>query len=114
MAQRWVIAGGGTGGHVTPALALGEALRARGAEVLFVGSSRGLESKLVPAAGFELEVLFFRFISAIEELNLLSIVRLYGLSMGTCVGISSGRKSLFFFGHCMFEQKKRMLRPTIF
>jgi UDP-N-acetylglucosamine--N-acetylmuramyl-(pentapeptide) pyrophosphoryl-undecaprenol N-acetylglucosamine transferase len=57
MAQRWVIAGGGTGGHVTPALALGEALHRRGAEVLFVGSSRGLESKLVPAAGFELEVL---------------------------------------------------------
>lgn len=55
--RRWVIAGGGTGGHVTPALALGEALRRRGDEVLFVGSARGLESKLVPAAGFELETL---------------------------------------------------------
>lgn len=57
MARRWVIAGGGTGGHVTPALALGEALAKRGDEVLFIGSSRGLESRLVPAAGFELEVL---------------------------------------------------------
>ena len=55
--KRWVIAGGGTGGHVTPALALGEALRRRGDEVLFVGSERGLESKLVPDAGFDLEVL---------------------------------------------------------
>ncbi len=57
MTKRWVIAGGGTGGHVTPALALGEALRLRGDEVLFVGSSRGLESRLVPEAGFDLEVL---------------------------------------------------------
>lgn len=57
MARRWVIAGGGTGGHVTPALALAETLSQRGDEVLFIGSSRGLESQLVPAAGFNLEVL---------------------------------------------------------
>ncbi len=50
----WVIAGGGTGGHVTPALALGEELRARGVEVIFIGSEKGLENKLVPDAGFEL------------------------------------------------------------
>lgn len=56
MARRWVIAGGGTGGHVTPALALGEAIAARGDEVLFIGSSRGLESRLVPLAGFRLEL----------------------------------------------------------
>ncbi len=55
--KRWVIAGGGTGGHVTPALALGEVIRRRGDEVLFIGSARGLESKLVPDAGFSLEVL---------------------------------------------------------
>lgn len=55
--KRWVIAGGGTGGHVTPALALGEALRRDGDEVLFIGSALGLESKLVPEAGFELEML---------------------------------------------------------
>jgi len=57
MARRWLIAGGGSGGHVTPALALGEAIARRGDELLFVGSSRGLESRLVPAAGFELELL---------------------------------------------------------
>ncbi len=50
----WVIAGGGTGGHVTPALALGEELRARGMQVLFIGSEKGIENKLVPDAGFEL------------------------------------------------------------
>ena len=57
MARRWVIAGGGTGGHVTPALALGEAIAERGDEVLFIGSSRGLEARLVPQAGFRLEAL---------------------------------------------------------
>ncbi len=57
MARRWVITGGGTGGHVTPALALGEAIVDRGDEVLFIGSRRGLESRLVPDAGFELRVL---------------------------------------------------------
>lgn len=52
--MRWVVAGGGTGGHVTMALALGEEIASSGDEVLFVGSSRGLEAKLVPEAGFEL------------------------------------------------------------
>jgi UDP-N-acetylglucosamine--N-acetylmuramyl-(pentapeptide) pyrophosphoryl-undecaprenol N-acetylglucosamine transferase len=56
-ALRWVIAGGGTGGHVTMALALGEEIARSGDEVLFVGSSRGLEARLVPAAGFELALL---------------------------------------------------------
>ena len=54
---RVVIAGGGTGGHVVPALAIGRELRDKhGADVLFVGTSRGLESKLVPEAGFRLEL----------------------------------------------------------
>jgi len=56
-ARRWVVAGGGTGGHVTPALALAERIRARGDAVLLLGSERGLEKKLVPAAGFELAAL---------------------------------------------------------
>ena len=53
--MRAVIAGGGTGGHVIPALAIARELRERfRAEVLFVGTARGLENRLVPAAGFEL------------------------------------------------------------
>lgn len=57
MSLRWVIAGGGTGGHVTPALALGEILREQGDPVLFVGTRRGIETRLVPEAGFELVAL---------------------------------------------------------
>jgi UDP-N-acetylglucosamine--N-acetylmuramyl-(pentapeptide) pyrophosphoryl-undecaprenol N-acetylglucosamine transferase len=53
--MRVLIAGGGTGGHVIPALAVARELKARhGAEILFVGTARGMENRLVPQAGFEL------------------------------------------------------------
>jgi UDP-N-acetylglucosamine--N-acetylmuramyl-(pentapeptide) pyrophosphoryl-undecaprenol N-acetylglucosamine transferase len=51
---RFLFAGGGTGGHVIPALAVARELRKRGHQVLFVGTERGIESRLVPAEGFEL------------------------------------------------------------
>jgi UDP-N-acetylglucosamine--N-acetylmuramyl-(pentapeptide) pyrophosphoryl-undecaprenol N-acetylglucosamine transferase len=49
-----VIAAGGTAGHVVPAIAIADALRADGAEVVFVGGQRA-EAELVPAAGYPLE-----------------------------------------------------------
>jgi len=53
-----IVAGGGTGGHLFPGLAVAEALRRRGSsEVLFVGSSFGIEARVVPAAGFGLRLL---------------------------------------------------------
>ena len=55
--HRIAIAGGGTGGHVVPALAIGRELRDHHhAELLYIGTARGLETKLVPAAGFPLEL----------------------------------------------------------
>ena len=52
-----MIAGGGTGGHVVPALAIGRELRDKhGAEVVYVGTARGIESRMVPEAGFRLEL----------------------------------------------------------
>lgn len=53
---RIVIAAGGTAGHVVPALAVADALRASGAEVQFIGGDR-LEATLVPEAGYELHKL---------------------------------------------------------
>lgn len=53
-----LIAGGGTGGHIIPALAVARELVDRhGADVLFVGTARGLETRLVPAAGFALRLI---------------------------------------------------------
>ncbi len=51
----FVMAGGGTGGHVIPAIAVARELRRMGHEVLFVGTERGVENRLAPAAGFRLE-----------------------------------------------------------
>jgi UDP-N-acetylglucosamine--N-acetylmuramyl-(pentapeptide) pyrophosphoryl-undecaprenol N-acetylglucosamine transferase len=51
-----VIAAGGTAGHVVPALAVADALRAEGADVVFIGGERA-EQELVPAAGYELHTL---------------------------------------------------------
>jgi UDP-N-acetylglucosamine--N-acetylmuramyl-(pentapeptide) pyrophosphoryl-undecaprenol N-acetylglucosamine transferase len=53
--QSFVMAGGGTGGHVLPALAVARELRARGHRVLFIGVERGIEAKLVPAEKFPIE-----------------------------------------------------------
>ena len=51
----FVMAGGGTGGHVIPALAVANELRSRGHAVRFIGTRRGIEAKLVPAAGFPID-----------------------------------------------------------
>jgi UDP-N-acetylglucosamine--N-acetylmuramyl-(pentapeptide) pyrophosphoryl-undecaprenol N-acetylglucosamine transferase len=54
---RVLIAGGGTGGHIIPALAVARELVARhAAEVLFIGTERGMEMRLVPEAGFNLRL----------------------------------------------------------
>ncbi len=50
--KKIVITGGGTGGHVFPALAIAEEFKTRGYEVLYVGTSHGMEAKLVPEKGF--------------------------------------------------------------
>jgi UDP-N-acetylglucosamine--N-acetylmuramyl-(pentapeptide) pyrophosphoryl-undecaprenol N-acetylglucosamine transferase len=66
---RVLIAGGGTGGHIIPALAVARELVARyAAEVLFVGTARGMESRLVPEAGFKLRLV------EVGQLNNVSLV----------------------------------------
>jgi UDP-N-acetylglucosamine--N-acetylmuramyl-(pentapeptide) pyrophosphoryl-undecaprenol N-acetylglucosamine transferase len=57
MTKRIVIMAGGTGGHVFPALAVAENLRAKGWTVTWLGTDKGLESRVVPARGIEMDKL---------------------------------------------------------
>jgi UDP-N-acetylglucosamine--N-acetylmuramyl-(pentapeptide) pyrophosphoryl-undecaprenol N-acetylglucosamine transferase len=68
--MRAILAGGGTGGHVIPALAIANELKkSYGAEVLFIGTARGIENRLVPAAGFSLQLVR---VGALKNVSLLT------------------------------------------
>ncbi len=60
--MRMLVAGGGTGGHVFPGIALAEEMVTRhpGNDVVFVGTARGLEATVVPKAGFPVELIEVR------------------------------------------------------
>jgi UDP-N-acetylglucosamine--N-acetylmuramyl-(pentapeptide) pyrophosphoryl-undecaprenol N-acetylglucosamine transferase len=85
---RVLIVGGGTGGHVIPALAIARELRdSSGAEVRFVGTARGLETRLVPEAGFALELIH---VGQLKGVSLMTRVRtMVDLPLGVmrCVGL---------------------------
>jgi UDP-N-acetylglucosamine--N-acetylmuramyl-(pentapeptide) pyrophosphoryl-undecaprenol N-acetylglucosamine transferase len=75
-----IITGGGTGGHVFPALAIAEEMRSRGWLVQYVGTSHGMEAKLVPEANFP----FFTVkTGAVKDQNILKIfLTLWDLFLG--------------------------------
>ncbi|MGH9768935.1 MAG: undecaprenyldiphospho-muramoylpentapeptide beta-N-acetylglucosaminyltransferase [Blastocatellia bacterium] len=54
-----MIAGGGTGGHIYPGIAIAQEFRRRNADtqILFVGTAKGLETKIIPREGFNLELI---------------------------------------------------------
>jgi UDP-N-acetylglucosamine--N-acetylmuramyl-(pentapeptide) pyrophosphoryl-undecaprenol N-acetylglucosamine transferase len=69
---RVVIAGGGTGGHLYPGIAVAQEIAATGGEVIFVGTERGLETRLVPKAGFQLELIK---VSGLKRMGLAGTLR---------------------------------------
>ena len=71
--MRAILAGGGTGGHVIPALAIANQLKkSYDAEVLFMGTARGIENRLVPAAGFPLQLVR---VGALKNVSLVTRVK---------------------------------------
>jgi UDP-N-acetylglucosamine--N-acetylmuramyl-(pentapeptide) pyrophosphoryl-undecaprenol N-acetylglucosamine transferase len=88
---RLLIAGGGTGGHLFPGIALAdEAIRRGSSEVLFVGTSRGIETRAVPAAGYALETLE---VSGLKRMGFAGTVRgLFRLPLALLKSFSILRK----------------------
>ncbi len=82
--MRILITGGGTGGHIYPALAMARYVRDAqpGASILFVGAEGGMEEKIVPAAGFPLETLPVKGFSRKKITGAFHTVYLLG---GACV-----------------------------
>ncbi len=78
-----VMAAGGTAGHVVPAVAIADELRDRGAEVFFMGARGRLEAELVPAAGYEIDLLN---LAGIDRRNPLKALRAAGLAAAALPG----------------------------
>ncbi|MEL0139741.1 MAG: glycosyltransferase, partial [Acidimicrobiaceae bacterium] len=88
-----IIAGGGTAGHVVPGLAIASELVARGVpqeQVHYVGSARGIETRLVPDAGFSLTVLPGRGVQ--RRLTLANLRSVFGLLVAIVAGIRLVRR----------------------
>jgi UDP-N-acetylglucosamine--N-acetylmuramyl-(pentapeptide) pyrophosphoryl-undecaprenol N-acetylglucosamine transferase len=85
---RVAIAAGGTAGHVVPALAVADALRAEGAEVSFLGTRERAEAQLVPAAGYEIDFLRLR------GLDRRNPVRAAGAARLAAVAVPAARRAL--------------------
>lgn len=86
-ARTYIMAGGGTGGHVIPAVAVARELKARGHRPVFVGTHTGFEAKLVPAAGFPLEFIEIGGLNRVGFAQTWRTVRQMPVSFGRCVGI---------------------------
>lgn len=74
---RYIFAGGGTAGHINPALAIAKAVKEKDndAEILFVGTKKGMEKTLVPKEGFEIVFIDVRGFS--REITLTNIASIW-------------------------------------
>jgi UDP-N-acetylglucosamine--N-acetylmuramyl-(pentapeptide) pyrophosphoryl-undecaprenol N-acetylglucosamine transferase len=90
--MKLVIAGGGTGGHLFPALALVEEFKRRdvSTEIIFIGGRRGLEEKVIPEYGYELELLDVESLKKRQGLNRLRAI--YKAIKGTFKALGILRK----------------------
>jgi UDP-N-acetylglucosamine--N-acetylmuramyl-(pentapeptide) pyrophosphoryl-undecaprenol N-acetylglucosamine transferase len=94
----YVLTGGGTGGHVIPALAVARELRKRGRVVYFVGTERGIEGRLVPAEGFELKKIEIGGLNRVRFQQRVSTLIRLPLTTAGCRDCVRGAAAIFSMG----------------
>ena len=123
--MRVIIAAGGTGGHIYPGVAIAREFKRRdpATEILFVGTPRGLESKIVPSEGFALELIE---VGALKGVSLFAKIKsLVGLPLSFVTasssdaplrGVTSAVSSVFpasSFSRATWMMKSRALIPAL-
>jgi UDP-N-acetylglucosamine--N-acetylmuramyl-(pentapeptide) pyrophosphoryl-undecaprenol N-acetylglucosamine transferase len=95
-----LIAGGGTGGHVFPALAIAKEWMSRGADrdVVLVGTQRGIEMKLVPQAGLPLETLRVAGLKGKGGVTLFKNLGMLGSGLADAFGVLKRHQPVVAFG----------------
>ena len=103
-----MIAAGGTAGHVVPALAVADALRAEGAEVSFLGADDRAEAEVVPAAGYEIDLLRVRGLDRRNPMRAAGSLRLAAAAdAGGAAGAARARRP----GRARRRRVRRRARP---
>ncbi len=98
--MKLLIAGGGTGGHVFPAIAIAKEWMSRGSEreVVLVGTQRGIEMKLVPQAGLPLETLRVAGLKGKGGTTLVKNLAMLGSGLTDALGVLRKHKPVAAFG----------------
>ena len=113
--MKLLIAGGGTGGHVFPALAVAQAWlgRGEGREVVIVGTQRGLEAKLVPAAGLPLETIRVAGLKGMGGAKLVRNAAMLGPELWDSLGIARRHRFVAAFGVGGYASGPMMLAASL-
>src|SRR5271169_7219414 len=98
--MKLLIAGGGTGGHVIPAIAIAQEWLSRGAEreVVLVGTQRGIEMKLVPQAGLPLETIRVAGLKGKGGTTLVKNLAMLGAGLSDAMGVLKRHNPAVAFG----------------
>ena len=77
--MRVILTGGGTGGHIYPAIAIADTIQSRSnhSEILFVGTRRGLESRVVPQAGYDIKYIKVSGLNRRNPVKNIGVMRQY-------------------------------------
>lgn len=94
------IAGGGTGGHIYPGLAVAQALQKENSEIEihFIGTSHGLESKIIPQNGFRLHLISIGGLNSVSLLKKIKVLFKFPLAFVQCVSLLLKYRPAYVFG----------------